>query len=165
MPEVPSRSHNAIVRHMENIGATYSKHGLETRMMRTGEVLVVSVPASTLFDANSTELRPDAPRVLNAFSQIIKLPGSYKVLVVAHTDDTGAELYADNLTEARANAVDSFYTATIPDITLNLVPYGVGNDEPRATNHSIAGRAANRRIEFIIIPEKETIARARAGKL
>jgi flagellar motor protein MotB len=45
------------------------------------------------------------------------------------------------------------------------VPYGVGFDEPRASNNSIAGRQSNRRVEFYIIPEKQTVEMAKSGKL
>jgi outer membrane protein OmpA-like peptidoglycan-associated protein len=69
-----------------------------------------------------------------------------------------------SLTEERSNAIDDYFSETLGD-DINLVPYGVGFDEPRSSNNSIAGRQANRRVEFYIIPEKETVEMAKSGKL
>jgi outer membrane protein OmpA-like peptidoglycan-associated protein len=92
------------------------------------------------------------------------LPTLYKLLVVVHSDDAGDEAYSDRLTEERSNAIDEYFSETLGD-NLNLVPYGVGFDDPCASNNSIAGRKANRRVEVYIIPEKQTVEMAKSGKL
>lgn len=164
LPVVPQKAHNAIVRHQERIAKAFGKHDLETKIERNGEVVCVIVPCSMLFGANQTELSADAPKVLNAFNALLKLPDLYKILMVVHADDTGDETYADFITEERANAIDSFYIKSLGD-KLNFVPYAMGNDMPRTANNSITGRAANRRVEFYIVPERQTVDMAKSGKL
>jgi outer membrane protein OmpA-like peptidoglycan-associated protein len=163
-PAVPSKASNAIIRHMDRIGKTFTKHGLEVKMARKGEVLSVILPCDDLFAPNETELKSDASKLLSAFNALLKLPTLYKLLVVVHSDDAGDEAYSDRLTEERSNAIDEYFSETLGD-NLNLVPYGVGFDDPCASNNSIAGRKANRRVEVYIIPEKQTVEMAKSGKL
>lgn len=163
-PAVPSKASNAIVRHMDRIGKTFTKHGLEVKMARKGEVICVILPSDDLFAPNETELKPEATKILSAFNALLKLPTLYKLLVVVHSDDAGAENYSNILTENRSNAIDDYFNETLGD-NLNLVPYGMGFDEPRASNNSIAGRKQNRRVEVYIIPEKQTVEMAKSGKL
>lgn len=163
-PAVPNKASNAIIRHMDRIGKTFSKHGLEVKMVRKGEVLCVILPSDDLFAPNETELKVDASKTLSAFNALLKLPTLYKLLVVVHSDDAGDVKYSETLTEARSNAIDDYYSTALGD-DLNLVPYGMGLDEPRASNNSIAGRKQNRRVEIYIIPEKQTVEMAKSGKL
>lgn len=166
VPVVPQKAHNAIVRHIERISKAFEKHDLKTSFERNGEIVRVSVPCSMLFMPNQTELSTDAPKVLNAFNALIKLPSLYKVLIVVHADDTGDETYADFITEERANAIDEYYLKTLgKDLKLNIIPYAMGNDTPATSNNSIAGRDANRRVEFYIVPERKTVDMAKSGKL
>lgn len=164
-PAVPAKAKNAIVRHMERIGKTFAKQGIDVRYHRKGEVVEITIPCSQLFDANSTTLSHGAGKILRAFDALIKLPQLYKMIVVVHSDNTGSEQYSEQLTEERSEAIDDYMCDTHKGLTLNLIPYGLGDDEPRASNNSIAGRAANRRVEFYIVPEKQTIEMARSGKL
>ena len=164
-PAVPNKASAAIIRHMNRMAAVFEKHGLEVRRMRKGEVIVVVVPDDKLFMPNETDLSPSAHTVLSAFNSIVKLPALYKVLIVSHTDNTGSETYADQLTEDRANAVDEYFERAFPNAKLNIVPYGMGLEAPRSANTSIGGRQANRRTEIYIIPEQQTVDMARANKL
>lgn len=164
-PIVPSKSSNAIIRHMEKIAAAFNKHGLKTTSLRKGEVIKVSVPCDDLFLPNDTVLLPSAYKILNAFNAIVRLPHSYKMLIVVNSDNTGSEKYLDALTESRANAIEDYFYDNILSNDLNIVPYWLGDEEPVAPNNSIAGRAANRRADFYIIPETQTLQMARSGKL
>lgn len=164
-PDVPTSAHNAIVRHIERLGNTFAKKNIEVKYTRKGEVADIIIPCSDVFRANQVTLSPEAPRTLNAFMAILKLPTLYKVVIAVHGDDSGSDKYIENLTDERAAAIYDYYASKLDDVNLNVIPYGLGNDEPRAANNSIVGRAANRRIDFYIIPEKQTIAMARAGKL
>lgn len=164
-PEVPTKASSAVIRHMSRIAKVFEKHGLNVRYMRRGEVIVVSVPADMLFMPNETSLSTSAPSVLSAFTSIVRLPDLYKVLLVSHTDDSGSETYADYITEERSNAVDDYFQNELSNQKLNIVPYGMGADEPLNANTSIGGRQANRRVEFYIIPEQQLVEMARANKL
>lgn len=164
-PAVPTSASSAVARHMDRIAKVFSKYNLEVKRLRQDEIVDVVVPCSMLFDPNSTTLAPRAAKLLGGFASLLKLPESYKILVVVHSDSAGSDKYSERLTEARADAIDEFFTSLATDVDPNVIPYGIGNDEPRADNHSIGGREANRRVDFYIIPERKTVDLARQNKL
>ena len=164
-PAVPAKAKQTIVRHMERIGRTFANKGIEVNYGRGGEVVDIIIPCSELFDANSETLSVRSHKYLNAFNALLKLPTLYKIIVVVHSDDTGSPDYSDQLTESRSDAIDEYMRYMVPNVKVNVIPYGMGQDEPRTANTSIAGRAANRRVDFYIVPETQTIEMARSGKL
>lgn len=165
-PSAPAKASSALIRHMDRIASVFEKHGLTVKRYRKGEVIDIVVPAEMLFAPNEMVLSPNASKILVAFRKILELPSMYRMLVVVHTDNTGSEEYADAITEARANAIDEYLEKQNGGKEINLIPYGVGNDEPLAPdNNSIVNRNRNRRVEFYIIPEQQTIDQARTGKL
>lgn len=145
---------------MASLRRELSKGGMTVTSLRDGEVMMVTVAADKLFAPNSPELKPSASAILDKFADIVKDPDDYKILVAVHTDDTGDDIYADNITGDRANAIDTYMTALSGRDTINLIPYGLGRDEPLVDNNSIKARRTNRRIEIYIVPG-ETLAKAR----
>lgn len=76
-----------------------------------------------------------------------------RVIVEGHTDATGSEARNMELSQQRAEAVSHYMIAnkTLPPENISAVGYGSGR--PLASNNTSAGRAINRRIDIIIIPE------------
>jgi len=164
-PAVPKKAAAPIVRHMDNIRATISKHGLNVGTDRNGQVAVVTIPCSQLFAPNDTALLVSGEKYLRPFGKLLKYPTMYKVIVAVHSDNTGEPAYLDDLTSARADAVDYFITKISGTDGSSLVPYGLGCDVPLNDNASISERDANRRLEIYIVPNTGMIETARAGKL
>lgn len=164
-PEVPKKYSPAIQRHMGNNANQFARHNLEVAMHRKNEVYSVIIPCDTLFKANDDELRSHAPYYLNAFKDLLHKPTSYKILVVVYSDNTGSEQYSDDLTERRANAIADYFDDLVSDVETNIIPYGMGSDEPRSANTSVKNRRRNRRVEIYIVPEENVIKRARTGTL
>ena len=73
-----------------------------------------------------------------------------KFEIWGHTDARGRKAYNQQLSEARAKSVVSFL-AKAGMKRENLKPVGYGELRPLQTNETIAGRAANRRIEFVVV--------------
>lgn len=164
-PVVPQKAAPSIIRHIERIGKTFAKQGVEVKYIRKGEVADIIIPCDKLFGANATELLPTAYKYLSAFNALVKLPSLYKIVVVVNSDDSGSESYLEMLTEERAATIEDYFVTAFPGVEVNIIPYGMGGEEPRTSNNSIAGRASNRRVDFYIIPEAKTIDMARSGKL
>lgn len=162
-PLVPQKASNTMIRHMDGLSKTLTKHNFEVKKTRKGEVLKVIIPADKLFAPNATTLLPSAVPMLNAFEALVKRPKLYKLVILAHTDDTGDEIYSDNLSEVRANAIDEFFEDMALNSEANVIPYGIGFDEPLFDNHSIVNRSRNRRIEIYIIPTQQLIDMAKKG--
>ncbi len=153
-PEVPRKAQTTIRNHMDQLRRKYINGGLKVTTLRDGEVLMLSVPVAKFFAPTATELKPDAKTQLAFLEPIVKAPGKYKVLVAVHTDNTGDEMYADSISGARANAIDDALWQLADEKDTNVVPYGMGNENPLSSNNTRRGREENRRVEFYIVPDK-----------
>jgi OOP family OmpA-OmpF porin len=72
-----------------------------------------------------------------------------RVSVTGHTDSRGAAEYNQRLSEQRAHVVAKYLQAKGVSSD-RLTVYGKGEDQPAADNQTEAGRAKNRRVEFVI---------------
>lgn len=159
-PEVPGKAKAYVRTAMDAIRRSLNKNGFEASATRDGEVVEFSVPCDRLFAPGSLELKSDAARTLAALGPVIRDNSLYRVLVAVHTDDTGDDLYADSISASRANALDDLLWSMAGEIDTNIVPYGIGKDDPVAPNNTIMGRRANRRVEFFIVPDVGLLTQA-----
>ena len=151
-PEIPKRRKAAVAAAMAAEGRALAGKGYSVKTLRDGEVLMLTIPCSELFAANSIELKPGAAKLLSPLSSYAAASGVYKLLVAVHSDDTGDDLYCDRLTADRANAIDAFFEKSGPKGASAVIPYGLGRDEPAGSNASIELRRKNRRVEIYIVP-------------
>ncbi len=103
------------------------------------------------FAINSTEISPQAAKVLDIGVSILARDLSVAMTVTGHTDATGPDDLNQTLSEERARSVvDYMVTAGID--SQRLAAEGKGESEPIAPNTDPAGRAVNRRVEFTFGP-------------
>lgn len=163
-PEVPKKQLTAVKNRQLAVARYMKKNGMDVEMTRDGLVVVLTLPSDIIFAPNDTVVTKAGAKSLETVAHYLKTPDFYKVLVVAHSDDTGSEEYLNSLTAARADAiVHNFQNKGLQ--VKGVVPYGFGTDEPVKPNSTRRGRAANRRIEFYLIPGPEMISAAKAGTL
>ena len=144
-----------------DMAVAFKRSNYEVEIMRDDEVIVVTIPASQLFDANDTVLNSVGQALLKPFLRMLKNPGFYKMLLVMHSDNTGSSQYTLNLTRQRVNAVfDWFEENGSVDY---VVPYALGETDPIADNNSVENRKNNRRLEIYLVPEKTMIQQAKKG--
>lgn len=160
-PAVPQKHSRAVVNAMNRLLRTLTELGYNASAVRDGEVVMVTIPVSDLFEPNSTALSTGASSKLRLLMPYIKRSDNYKVIIAAHSDNTGDELYNDRLTADRANAIDEYFYELNEQTDTGIIPYGLGYDEPVAANNSIEGRRRNRRIEIYFVPTSEFINKVR----
>ncbi len=105
-----------------------------------------------LFDYNSADIKADSNQLLRLYGDLLQTDLSDAVLLVAgHTDNIGSDQYNLMLSKRRAESVRNFLISEfqIEETRLLISPYGEG--QPLETNATPAGRAKNRRVEFIRI--------------
>lgn len=144
-----------------DMAVAFKKSNYDVEIMRDDEVIVITIPASQLFDANDTVLNQIGEERLKPFLRMIKNPGFYKMLLVMHSDNTGSESYTLNLTRQRVNAIFDWFDEN--GSVDYVVPYALGDTDPVVDNNSVENRKRNRRLEIYLVPEKTMIQQAKKG--
>lgn len=165
-PKLGAKGLADIKAHLLDLKNSLTRNGIDADLDRNGEIIVATIPCSALFAPNSTELKPAGKKTLATFQSFVKHPTMYKLVVAVHSDNSGDDEYSDALTAARADCVEAFLTS-IPDrpAVCNVVPFGLGQDDPLNDNGSMKKREANRRVEIYVVPEWQMEQMARSGKL
>jgi chemotaxis protein MotB len=119
--------------------------------------LVLSLPESATFPIASADVTPTAQAVVDRVATTLE-PLDVAVRIEGHTDDTPIRTarYASNweLSTARASAVVARFIDQRMD-PRRLSAAGYGEFHPRAANATAEGRAANRRVDVVVIPPSE----------
>lgn len=118
----------------------------------TGDRLIVTMPQDILFDVDSAAVRPGLRSDLQAVAQNLQNYPDSKVQIVGHTDNTGSAEHNQALSERRANAVaDVLMEGGVAFARIET--FGRGEDQPIASNLTDEGKAQNRRVEIVILPD------------
>ena len=99
------------------------------------------------FETGKSYLTPRGKQILDEMAVALQKLKNQKVEVIGHTDDQGLRSSNVALSQARAEAVKSYFSAKGINTTL-ISASGAGPDRPVASNATGEGRARNRRIEF-----------------
>lgn len=116
--------------------------------------VVLSLPESATFAVASADVTAQAQALLARLAATLQtLPNP--VRVEGHTDDAAIRTarFSSNweLSTARASAVVALFIARQID-PRRLSAAGYGEFHPKVANDSAAGRAANRRVDVVIVP-------------
>ena len=103
------------------------------------------------FDLNKDTIKPKSEPVLNRAVEVLKEFPSIRIEISGHTDSTGTRDYNLELSRRRAESVKRYLVEKGGVEESRIQTRGAGPDEPIDTNKSAAGRAKNRRIEFMIL--------------
>jgi outer membrane protein OmpA-like peptidoglycan-associated protein len=88
--------------------------------------------------------------VLDAALKVIQDYPSLRLKIEGHTDNRGKAAKNQKLSEARAEAVKAYFVDKGVD-EKRFETEGLGDTQPKQSNKTPKGRAANRRIEFTLI--------------
>lgn len=103
------------------------------------------------FPVGSAEIRPENFALMNKIVKAIGEFQSSKIMVSGHTDSTGSADANKILSDKRAKNVAKFFSE-VGGIDANRIQAkGFGQEKPVASNQTPQGRAANRRVEVLII--------------
>ncbi len=135
--------------------------------------LEVNILDRVLFDTGQAALKPEGAQVLDKVATILAQYPNRQIHVIGHTDNipirAGAHSrYQDNwdLSAARAIAAVRFLSEKTKVDPKRLAAVGYGEFHPLADNTTPEGRAKNRRITLVVMPEvfAEPDNRTRATK-
>ena len=104
---------------------------------------------SATFASGSTRLSAEATELLDEAVVVLVANPSARLTIEGHTDDVGRDSVNLELSQARAEAVVAYLVAAGVGEE-RLVAIGFGETAPIADNDTDTGRAANRRIVFVV---------------
>ena len=101
------------------------------------------------FESGKDVIKRTSNKILDEVATIMIENPAYQLFIYGHTDNSGNAAKNQTLSEERANAVKNYLIAKGVAAS-RLEAQGFGQDQPIADNKTAAGRAKNRRVEFIV---------------
>lgn len=139
----------------EELEAMLREAGLPEKasVRTTSRGVALYIEGDILFDSGSAALRPEAWKILDQIAQMLPRVG-YRVDVQGHSDAVpiSTPAYPSNweLSAARAGrAVRYFVEKGVPSDRFRAI--GLAETRPVESNDTAAGRAKNRRVEFLFV--------------
>ena len=102
-----------------------------------------------LFDVNSATIKPESYGTLKEMANVLKENPDLKVKIIGHTDADGKDADNLDLSKRRAAAVKESLSKEFNIDESRMTTDGKGESEPIDKNDTPAGKANNRRVEFI----------------
>ena len=120
-------------------------------IQNTGDRLIVTLPQDILFAVDSTHITPSLRSDLSVLAQNLINYQNSTIQIIGHTDNTGSADYNQSLSTERALAVSSILQQNgVPQFRIQST--GRGESQPIASNLTPEGRAQNRRVDVVILP-------------
>lgn len=131
------------------VSAMFTKQ--EGMVLRDGQNGIIRLYGLT-FPSGKNTIEPQFFGLLTKVQEAIRKFGRSQVSVEGHTDSRGSDEANQKLSESRALAVAEYLRANMGG-SVPIVSQGFGESRPVASNDTEDGRAKNRRIDVIIVPE------------
>ncbi len=123
--------------------------------------LTVNILDRVLFDSGEAELKPEGEKVLGQVAGVLNQNTNRQIYVIGHTDNVPIRFsqfsrYNSNweLSTARATSAVRYLVEKANVDPSRMAAVGYGEYHPIADNTNSEGRAKNRRIAIVVMPEK-----------
>jgi OOP family OmpA-OmpF porin len=129
----------------------------EAAVFRDQDQLIVRLVGLS-FASNSSTIDPESTDLMKKVENAINIFPRCQLTIEGHTDSQGNAQRNLELSVARAQSVMTFLNEEmrIPDYRMKSAGYG--DSRPISSNKTEAGRAKNRRIDLIIVPDVDDLA-------
>ena len=101
------------------------------------------------FDIARHSIKPSSHLELDKLVALLKANPQYDIAIHGHTDNSGGKGANIELSRNRAKSVKEYLVAKGIAET-RLTTDGFGSSQPISDNNQDAGRALNRRVEFVV---------------
>ena len=127
----------------------------EAEVYKQGNRLVIRLKGIQ-FPVGKTFILPGNYALLSKVQRGIRTFGDPEVVIEGHTDSTGSDAINEHLSQQRAEAVRAYFVANGTVTYDEISAIGYGSEQPLASNETAEGRAINRRIDVVIMPQSKT---------
>ncbi len=131
---------------LEGGKVTVDTRAIQEGLQRDGKVALYGVT----FDTNKAVIREQSNGQLEQMAKALQAQPKMKVFIVGHTDDQGEFEANLVLSQKRAQAVADALAGKYGIAASRMMPRGMANLAPVASNASDEGRAKNRRVELVV---------------
>ena len=125
--------------------------GAEVKRLDDGIVVTFDEKSGVTFEFGKSDLTSEAKTLLNKMVSVLKEYPDTNVIVTGHTDSKGKAAYNMGLSERRAKAVTTSNGLNNSRFTTKWF----GASQPIADNSTEEGRAKNRRVNIVIVPNEK----------
>ncbi|MDX1462963.1 MAG: OmpA family protein [Marinirhabdus sp.] len=130
--------------------------GAQVERVDDGIVVTFDENSGVYFDTNKYNINAASQATLDKLTGVLREYPDTDVLVIGHTDSTGSDSYNMTLSKQRAQSVTSYFTSkglSSSRFTTNWY----GEQSPVADNSTAEGRAQNRRVNVVIVPNEKMV--------
>ncbi len=120
---------------------------LESGIAAQGKVVLTGL----YFDLGKSNLKPESDKSLKVIADFLNTNTGQHFFVTGHTDNSGDYEHNLSLSRDRANAVIEALAGRYKVAHERLKAVGVGPVSPAGSNTDETGRAANRRVELVLM--------------
>jgi OOP family OmpA-OmpF porin len=101
------------------------------------------------FNTNSADIKPESFGILKEIADVLTSNPDVKIAIIGHTDSDGDEAHNLDLSKRRAASVRQALIENFGISGDRMQTDGKGESQPAEKNDTAAGKAANRRVEFV----------------
>jgi outer membrane protein OmpA-like peptidoglycan-associated protein len=132
----------------EQLASERMQHQVEVERVRA-DLLKLTLANQVSFDVDSAVVKPAFEPTLAKVADVLTRYPDNNVTIVGYTDSTGSATYNQSLSERRAGSVlAELNRLGVPASRMHAI--GHGENDPRASNATVAGREQNRRVEILL---------------
>lgn len=102
------------------------------------------------FESGKDVIKKSSFSILDQVVKVMIENPEYKLKIAGHTDNAGDDAKNMELSQKRADAVSKYLTSKGVDQSRIISSKGYGETMPIADNKTAAGKAKNRRVEFVV---------------
>ena len=147
----------------ENEKITAEISDLQVSVKEEKGKLIITMLDKILFDSGKADIKEKAKPTLDKLGKILKEYGDREVLIEGHTDNDpiSTPLFPSNweLSARRATIVLRYFVEGHKISPKRISAAGYGEYRPVDSNATIKGKANNRRVEVILLPQEFDIER------
>lgn len=129
--------------------------GAEVERVDDGIVITFDENSGVNFDTGKYNINAISQSNLDKLTGILQEYKDTNVLVVGHTDSVGSDASNMLLSERRAKAVTNYFTSTKGLNYSRFTTNWYGEQTPIGDNATVEGRAQNRRVNIVIVPNEK----------
>ncbi|MCM4167049.1 Peptidoglycan-associated lipoprotein [Arenibacter antarcticus] len=144
LDHMPNESNGQFV-FITNVKVAEGGEDLRSKLLKEGKFSTTGI----LFDSGSDKIKPESYGTLKEIAIALQQESGINVQIVGHTDADGSDATNVELSKKRAASVKKSLSSDFGIMESRLQTDGKGEAEPVGDNNTTAGKAQNRRVEFI----------------